>query len=143
MSTAPAAVRPIIRHHHERLDGGGYPDRLAGDQIPLLAQIINVVDSFDAMATERSYKGALAPEVALDQLREDVRRGWKRQDLVGAFTALIGESGPKLLAPAPFLLASQRFPRCDAVPQREAVDVRAGAVSDSSSLSSSPRPSDA
>ena len=46
------AVRPIVRHHHERLDGRGYPDGLAGDRIPLLAQIVSIVDVFDALTTD-------------------------------------------------------------------------------------------
>ena len=50
------AVRPIIRHHHERLDGRGYPDGLSGDRIPLLAQIVSIVDVFDALTTDRPYR---------------------------------------------------------------------------------------
>jgi putative two-component system response regulator len=49
------AVRPIVRHHHERLDGSGYPDRLAGEEIPLLAQITAIVDVYDAITSRRSY----------------------------------------------------------------------------------------
>ena len=52
-------VRPIVRHHHERQDGSGYPDGLAGDAIPLLAQIISIVDVFDAITTTRPYHIAL------------------------------------------------------------------------------------
>ena len=52
-------VRPIVRHHHERLDGSGYPDGLSGDAIPLLAQITSIVDVFDALTTERPYRAAL------------------------------------------------------------------------------------
>jgi putative two-component system response regulator len=80
-------VRHIVRHHHERLDGSGYPDGLAGDAIPLLAQIIGVVDVYDAMTTARPYRGALAPDEAIRELREEVRRGWRRADLVEAFVA--------------------------------------------------------
>jgi len=54
------AVRPIVRHHHERVDGRGYPDGLAGDEIPLLAQIVSVVDVFDALTTDRPYRTALS-----------------------------------------------------------------------------------
>ena len=54
-------VRPIVRHHHERLDGSGYPDGLRGDAIPLLAQIIGIVDVFDALTTERPYKRRCPP----------------------------------------------------------------------------------
>jgi len=52
-------VRPIVRHHHERLDGSGYPDGLRGDAIPLLAQIVGIVDVFDALTTTRPYKAAM------------------------------------------------------------------------------------
>jgi HD-GYP domain-containing protein (c-di-GMP phosphodiesterase class II) len=52
------AERAIIRHHHEKMDGSGYPDRLKGSEIPLLARIVAVADSFDAMTTTRSYRQA-------------------------------------------------------------------------------------
>jgi putative two-component system response regulator len=51
-------VRPIVRHHHERPDGTGYPDQLKGEDIPLLARILGVVDVYDALTTERPYKAA-------------------------------------------------------------------------------------
>ena len=87
-----AAVRPIIRHHHERYDGSGYPDGLAGDDIPLLAQIIGIVDVYDAVTTRRPYQGPHSAQEALDILRDQVSRGWRRPDLVEAFAALV-ESG--------------------------------------------------
>ena len=59
-----------IRGHHERIDGNGYPDGLAGDQIPYLARIITVADCYDAMTSSRSYRAAMPPEQALDFLRE-------------------------------------------------------------------------
>lgn len=62
-------IAPIIRGHHERWDGGGYPDGLREDEIPIGAQIIAVVDSFDAMTTARPYKAALSIEESIDQLR--------------------------------------------------------------------------
>jgi len=78
-------VRPIVRHHHERLDGSGYPDGLKGDAVPLLAQIISIVDLFDAMTTTRPYREALPPEAAIEQLRREVSKGWRQHDLVEAF----------------------------------------------------------
>src|SRR5580693_7697936 len=81
-------VRPIVRHHHERLDGSGYPDHLKGDAIPLLAQIISVVDVYDALITTRPYKAAMSPDEAFRELRGEVRKGWKSEDLVEAFVAL-------------------------------------------------------
>jgi putative two-component system response regulator len=80
-------VRSIVRHHHERLDGSGYPDGLRGDQIPLLAQIIGVVDVYDAMTTNRPYRRARTSDEALGELAIEVKRGWRRADLVEAFTA--------------------------------------------------------
>ena len=81
-------VRPIVRHHHERLDGSGYPDGLKGDDIPLLAQIIGIVDVYDAITTDRPYKPAASLDRAFEELREEVRRGWRRADLVEAFIAV-------------------------------------------------------
>lgn len=85
-------VRPIIRHHHERLDGSGYPDGLAGDDIPLIAQIIGVVDVYDAVTTRRPYQGAHSSQEAFEILRGQVVRGWRRPDLVDTFATLV-ESG--------------------------------------------------
>jgi HD-GYP domain-containing protein (c-di-GMP phosphodiesterase class II) len=62
-------VGRIVRWHHERWDGGGYPDGLAGEDIPLEARIITCCDSYDAMTTTRAYREALAPPVALQELR--------------------------------------------------------------------------
>ncbi len=59
---------PIVRHHHEHYDGGGYPDGLKGEQIPLAARILAVADSYDAMISDRSYKAARAPREAMDEL---------------------------------------------------------------------------
>jgi cyclic di-GMP phosphodiesterase len=78
-------VRVIVRHHHERLDGSGYPDGLRGDDIPLVAQIIGIVDVYDAITTTRPYRPALPPEAALAELEKEVARGWRRADLVEAF----------------------------------------------------------
>jgi HD-GYP domain-containing protein (c-di-GMP phosphodiesterase class II) len=58
----------VIRHHHERFDGEGYPDRRKGEDIPLSARIFSVVDAYDAMTTDRSYRSALKPEEALERL---------------------------------------------------------------------------
>jgi putative two-component system response regulator len=78
-------VCPIIRHHHERLDGTGYPDGLRGDTTPLLAQIMGIVDVFDALTSERPYRAALPVAWAADELRREVTRGWRRADLVTTF----------------------------------------------------------
>ena len=85
-------VRAIVRHHHERLDGSGYPDGLSGDQVPLVAQIIGVVDVYDAITTARAYQPQQPAERAIAALRDHVRRGFKRGDIVEAFVKMI-ESG--------------------------------------------------
>jgi putative nucleotidyltransferase with HDIG domain len=76
----------IVRHHHERLDGSGYPDGLTGEAIPLAARIIGVADAFDAMRSARSYRRELSETAAIDELR----RGAGTQfdpDAVEAFCA--------------------------------------------------------
>ena len=62
-------IAPIIRHHHERMDGSGYPDGQAGEQIPLAARIIGAVDAFDAMTSARPYREPVAPRSAVAELR--------------------------------------------------------------------------
>ncbi|HEX3644106.1 MAG TPA: HD domain-containing phosphohydrolase [Vicinamibacterales bacterium] len=84
------AVRPIVRHHHERLDGRGYPDGLAGDRIPLLAQIVSIVDVFDALTSDRPYRKALPTATAYQMMRDQARGGWCRQDLLAIFIDLHG-----------------------------------------------------
>lgn len=84
-----APVLPIIRSHHERWDGTGYPDGLAGEAIPLLARILQVADIYDALTTERPYKPALTPARALEVMEEEVRRGWRDPELVPLFASII------------------------------------------------------
>lgn len=81
-------VRPIIRHHHERADGRGYPDGLVGDAIPLLAQIVSVVDVFDALTTDRPYRKALSASAAYDMLVAEAEAGGCRRELVAIFVDL-------------------------------------------------------
>jgi putative two-component system response regulator len=88
--TAPAAVRSIIRSHHERIDGSGYPDGLRGKSIPLLAQIIALVDSFDAMTSTRPYRRPRSQDEVFAMLRDDAKRGLFAMDLVEALTSLAG-----------------------------------------------------
>jgi polar amino acid transport system substrate-binding protein len=63
-------VRPIVRHCHERYDGDGYPDRMAGDEIPIESRIIFVCDAFHAMTTDRPYRRRLSDDEALRRLEE-------------------------------------------------------------------------
>jgi len=84
----PWDIKPIIRSHHERFDGSGYPDRLRGDEIPLAAQIIGIADVYDALTTTRSYRGAMTKAQAL-ALMADSRPHW-RPDVFAAFIASVG-----------------------------------------------------
>jgi len=79
----PWDIKPIIRWHHEKYDGTGYPDRLRGEEIPLAAQIICIVDVYDALTTTRSYRAALGPAAAAAQMNES--RNWWRPDVYEAF----------------------------------------------------------
>jgi putative two-component system response regulator len=67
---------PIIRHHHEKLDGSGYPDRLNGEEIPVTARVMQIVDVYDALTTQRPYKPAIPSAEALQIMEEEVRKGW-------------------------------------------------------------------
>jgi putative two-component system response regulator len=82
-------VLPIIRHHHEKHDGSGYPDKLQGEEIPLTARILQLSDVYDALTTDRPYKVAFTPEVALDLMGEEAERGWWDQELFEAFREMI------------------------------------------------------
>ena len=64
------SVSPGIKHHHERWDGRGYPDRLEGENIPYCARIIALADTYDAMTSTRSYRVALPHEVAIEEIRK-------------------------------------------------------------------------
>jgi putative two-component system response regulator len=85
-------VRPVVRHHHERIDGRGYPDQLSGSDIPLVARIVTVVDIFDALTTDRPYRAALPASTAYEMLRDSARTGGCAPDLVNVFISL-HESG--------------------------------------------------
>jgi putative two-component system response regulator len=88
-------VLPIVGQHHERLDGSGYPNGLKGDRISPLAQVMAIVDVFDALTTTRPYRPALSMTRAREELRSEVRVGRFRGDLVEAFVGLIrGTSVP-------------------------------------------------
>lgn len=84
-----AAVLPVIRHHHEKWDGSGYPDGLKGEQIPLLARILQLADIYDALTTSRPYKRALIPDEALGVMREEAAKGWRDPKLVEMFAGIL------------------------------------------------------
>ena len=82
-------VLPIIRHHHEHWNGSGYPDGLAGEAIPFTARILQVVDVYDALTTDRPYRPALPPADAWDQIRKEASRGWWEGRVVEEFRGLM------------------------------------------------------
>jgi HD-GYP domain-containing protein (c-di-GMP phosphodiesterase class II) len=86
-----AGIAPIVRHHHERTDGMGYPDKLTRDEIPLLARIIAVADAYNAMTSDRPYRDAMSPHVARTRLARAVE-GQLDGDVVTAFEAVLAEA---------------------------------------------------
>jgi len=87
-------VWPIIRHHHERFDGSGYPDGLLGEAIPLGARIMAVVDVYDALHTARPYKSALSHEQAVAILWRETETGAWDAQIVTTFIEVLGTLGP-------------------------------------------------
>ncbi len=87
-------VLPVIRHHHEKLDGSGYPDGLKGDQIPLTARVLQITDIYDALITDRPYRKALSHEVAIATMRDESKRGWWDSSLIDELEALICRQRP-------------------------------------------------
>lgn len=79
----PWDIKPIIRWHHERYDGSGYPHGLRGEEIPITAQIVGIADAFDALTTTRSYRPAVSIEQAMVAMQEN-RRQW-HPDVYRAF----------------------------------------------------------
>src|SRR5205807_6024342 len=84
-------VLPIIRHHHEHSNGSGYPDGLAGSDIPILSRILQVVDVYDALRTARPYKPALSHEKAAHTMLAEAQAGLWDEDLVGQFFSMLGK----------------------------------------------------
>jgi putative two-component system response regulator len=87
-----ADLRPIVRHHHEKWDGSGYVDGLAGEQIPYLARVISVVDAFDAMTTDRIYRRAYPLGEVLTRLRDGSGSQFDPA-ITSAFVALLEREG--------------------------------------------------
>lgn len=85
-------VLPIIRHHHEKRDGSGYPDGLSGEAIPLAARILQLADVYDALTTDRPYRTAVPSEVALGMMDEESRLGWWDHEFFEEFREMIRAS---------------------------------------------------
>jgi putative two-component system response regulator len=88
LRTMQGAV-PIIRSHHERWNGSGYPDRLSGDDIPYLAQVFQLIDIYDALTNDRPYKRAFSPEESLQIMSEETDKGWRNPQLMQQFVEFI------------------------------------------------------
>jgi putative two-component system response regulator len=82
-------VLPVIRHHHEKINGTGYPDKLKGEEIPLTARILQIADVYDALTTSRPYKAALTVEEALAVMKREVKKGWWDPHVFAEFERLI------------------------------------------------------
>jgi response regulator RpfG family c-di-GMP phosphodiesterase len=80
-----APVVPLIRHHHERWDGSGYPDGLRGDEIPLLARVLQIMDIYDALTNTRCYKRAFNPKEAVNIIEDEAAQGWRDPEIVTHF----------------------------------------------------------
>lgn len=83
-----APVVPIIRHHHERWDGSGYPDGLRGEEIPLMARVLQIADIYDALTSPRPYKQRYSPAQALRLIRQETEWGWRDPWVVELFFQL-------------------------------------------------------
>lgn len=88
-------VIPIIKYHHERWDGTGYPEGLMGDEIPYLAQVFQIIDIYDALTNERPYKQAYSSEEALKIMREETDKGWRNPQLMEQFAEFIASLLPQ------------------------------------------------
>lgn len=90
---------PIIRHHHERWDGGGYPDGLSGKNIPLLARVFQIADIYDALANERPYKPAMSREQVISIMEEEAGKGWRDPELSAVFIDILRQRSQDLALP--------------------------------------------
>lgn len=89
-------VVPIILHHHERWDGSGYPYGLAGDDIPLLARVFQIIDIYDALSSERPYKKPLTRQNIIDIYQEETAKGWRDPVLVSEFLKILQNQPERL-----------------------------------------------
>lgn len=107
-------VRLIVRHHHERPNGTGYPDKLSGGQIPLLARILSVVDVFDALTSDRPYRSPLPVAEAIGVLRAEAAQGWLFEPIVEEFAAMTRDEGFPQISAAETVATARLFQRRNA-----------------------------
>jgi putative two-component system response regulator len=84
---------PVVYHHHERLDGSGYPEGISGASLPMTVRIVTIADIFDALTTDRAYRGALRVETAFEILAEGVQKAWWDRDAVALLRDVVAEGG--------------------------------------------------
>lgn len=87
--------RELIRHHHERFDGNGYPDRLTGEAIPLIARVLSVADTYDAITSSRPYRNPLPHEFAIDEIRKNMGTQFDPEVAQAFFRTPAGQKGEK------------------------------------------------
>ncbi len=92
------SVLPILRHHHEKLDGSGYPDGLRGDAIPVTARVLQIVDVYDALTTVRPYKPAFSTRDALQTMKQEVAQGWWDPHIFEQFERLVRDGTANVLS---------------------------------------------
>jgi len=92
---------PLIRHHHERGDGNGYPDGLRASQIPIEARVLQVADIYDALTSARPHKPAYTPAQSLQMLRDEAKCGWRDMEVVEVLGKMHGSGLPGIGAMAP------------------------------------------
>jgi HD-GYP domain-containing protein (c-di-GMP phosphodiesterase class II) len=107
----------VVRHHHERWDGQGYPDRLRGTEIPLGARVVAVADSFDAMTSDRPYRKGMPAQQALAILRAGCEQQWDGA-IVDAFLRSIAQ---RVAAPAESPLARGTAGEANPAPAASAI----------------------
>src|SRR5205809_5891856 len=88
-------VLPIIRHHHEKLNGSGYPHRLQGQEIPFTARVLQIVDVYDALVTDRPYRRALPFAKAMEIMQQEVEKGWWDPGIFYQFRELAAQASER------------------------------------------------
>jgi diguanylate cyclase (GGDEF)-like protein/putative nucleotidyltransferase with HDIG domain len=110
---------PIIRHHHERYDGRGYPDNLVGHQIPLEARIIGLADALEAMASDRVYRKGLGIQEIVDEITKNSGTQFS-PSVVSAFLKVLRKEGEALIVNSGHVISEKKLPKLEATPLRVA-----------------------